>query len=207
MIKFVILLIIIAVIAGIGLYVAKTKTPAAVATMTSQPLPMRVADLTGEQVVELIQLYDPDFYSHRGYSFKSPGFRSITQRLVEQYYFTGYQAWLEMAPGTIDAWVLNRAMPKEEQLKVFINTVPFGMSHDHPVNGFKEAAAAFFQKDFRELNRDEYLSILAMLADPDKYHIQAEALANIERTNRIKKMLDGKCKPASILDVELKNCR
>jgi membrane carboxypeptidase/penicillin-binding protein len=190
-----------------GLMWARRSTPPAIARMKAEPQTTKVSDLTGEQLAELFQLYDPDFYTHKGYSLHSTGFRSITQRLVEQYYFTDYQAWLEMAPGTIDAWVLNREMTKDEQLHVFLNTAQFGTSHEHPVRGFQEAAEAFFQKKFSELNQDEYLSILSMLADPDKYHIQAEALANIERTNRVKKFLNGKCKANSITDVELKNCR
>src|SRR4051794_25468747 len=90
-IKFVILIVFVAVMVVIGLYVAKKQTPKAIAKMDAQPMSMKVADLTGEQVVELIQLCDPDFYTHKGYSFKAAGFRSLTQRLVEQYYFTDYQ--------------------------------------------------------------------------------------------------------------------
>ena len=56
------------------------------------------------------------------------------------------------------------------------------------MRGFQEAAQYFYDKKFRELNRDEYLSILAMLSDPEKYHIQGEALANIERNAKNKQL-------------------
>jgi membrane peptidoglycan carboxypeptidase len=112
-----------------------------------------------------------------------------------------------MVPGTINAWELNRHMSKDEQLLVFLNNAQFGTSREHDVRGFQQAAQSFFDKNFRDLTRDEYLSILAMLADSEKYHIQGEALANIERSKRLKKMLDRKCKASSIFDVELKNCK
>lgn len=202
-----IVLLMFAVLFGVGLYYAKKNTPPALAKMKAEPRQMKVSDLTGEQVEELLLACDPDFYTHAGYSFHAPGFRTITQRLAEQYYFKNYQAWLEMPPATMFAHELNTKMSKDEQLVTFLNTTSFGTSREHDVRGFAEAAEYFFDKKFRELNRDEYLSILAMLADPEKYHIQGEALANIERTNRLKKMLDGKCKATSLLDVELKNCK
>jgi membrane carboxypeptidase/penicillin-binding protein len=202
-----IFVIFLALLVITGIVYARKVTPRFIDKMRSAPQTIRVNELTGEQLAELILVCDPDFYTHNGVSFHSPGFRTITQRLVEQYYFKQYQAWLEMMPGTIDAWQLNREMPKDEQLQVFVNSFPFGQSREHEVRGFQEAAQYFFDKKFRDLNRDEYLSILAMLTNPEKYHIQAEALANIDRANRIKKMLDGKCKASSILDVELKSCK
>jgi membrane carboxypeptidase/penicillin-binding protein len=206
-VRLAVLLVVLGILFGVGIYFAKKTTPVALAKMRSESLTMRVSDLTGEQLAELLLSCDPDFYTHSGYSFHSPGFRTITQRLVEHYYFKQYQPWLEMPPGTMDAHELNRKMPKDEQLLVFLNTTPFGTSREHDVHGFQEAAQYFFDKKFRDLNRDEYISILAMLADPEKYHIQGEALANIERANRLKRMLDGKCKATSLLDVELKNCK
>jgi len=202
-----VVVVIVGAILGAAIYWAKKQTPAALARMNAEPQPMHASDLTGEQLAELIQVADPNFYSHHGYSLRTPGFETITQRLVAQNYFEGYQAWLEMGPGTVDAWVLNRTLSKDDQLKIFINTVRLGTSREHEVHGFQQAANLFFDKKFHELNREEYLSILAMIADPEKFHIQAEALANIERVNRIKKMLDGKCKASSIFDEELKNCR
>jgi membrane carboxypeptidase/penicillin-binding protein len=192
---------------GVGIWYARKVTPRAMDKMRSEPLSMKVSELTGEQLAELILVCDPDFYTHKGVSLHAPGFRTIPLRLVEQYYFKGYQAWLEMPPAIINAWELNRHMPKDEQLVVFVNNFDFGLSREHDVRGFQDAAQYFYDKKFRELNRDEYLSILAMLADPEKYHIQGEALANIERTKRIKNMLDGKCKASSVFDVELKNCK
>jgi membrane carboxypeptidase/penicillin-binding protein len=206
-VRLAIFVIILGLLFAVGVYFAKKSTPIALKKIESAPRTMLVSDLTGEQLAELLLACDPDFYTHKGYSFHAPGFRTITQRLVEQYYFKQYQPWLEMVPGTIDAHELNNRMSKDGQLLVFLNTTPFGTSREHDVRGFQEAAQYFFDKKFRELNRDEYISILAMLADPEKYHIQAEALANIDRANRLKKMLDGKCRATSFLDVELKNCK
>jgi hypothetical protein len=202
-----IILVILVVALLVGIYFARKTTPPAIARMKAEPQTIRVGELTGEQLAELLEVIDPDFYTHKGYSPHAPGFRSITQRLVEQYYYKDYQAWLEMVPGTIDAWELNRHMSKDEQLLVFLNNAQFGTSREHDVRGFQQAAQSFFDKNFRDLTRDEYLSILAMLADSEKYHIQGEALANIERSKRLKKMLDRKCKASSIFDVELKNCK
>jgi membrane carboxypeptidase/penicillin-binding protein len=202
-----IVLIFVVLMLGVGLWYAHKVTPRAINKMRSEPLSMKVSELTGEQLAELILVCDPDFYTHRGVSLHAPGFRTIPHRLAEQYYFKGYQAWLEMPVAVINAWTLNRHMPKDEQLLIFVNNFDFGLSREHDVRGFQEAAHYFYDKKFRELNRDEYLSILATLTNPEKYHIQGEALANIERTKRIKNMLDGKCKASSVFDVELKNCK
>lgn len=197
---------VIGVLLGASLFLAERATTKALAVMKAQPQPMLVSDMTGDQLAQLVETYDPDFYSHKGFSTKAPGLNTITQRIVRQYYFNNYQAWLEWIATCFDGWALNRRLTKDEQLKIYINTVALGTSREHEVRGLQEAAALFFDKKFRELNRDEYLQILAMIEDPDKFHIQAEAMANIDRANRLKKLVEGKCKRAGVFDTELKNC-
>ncbi len=191
---------------ALGVGYGNWATTRVITKMRATPQPMPVSELTGEQLAQLVEAYDPDFYSHKGCSLQAPQLETITQRLVAQYYFDDYQAWLEWVPSCFDAWALNRRMKKDDQLKLFINTVQFGTSRDRDVQGFAQAAELFFGKKWNELNRDEYLQIIAMIADPVKFHIQSEPTANIDRANRLAKFLDGKCKRAGAFDVELINC-
>ncbi len=196
----------VAALLAIGLGYASWATSRALPKMQRIPQPMKVNELSGEELAALVEVYDPDFYSHKGFSSQAPGLQTITQRLVAQYYFDDYQAWLEWLPSCFDAWVLNRKMSKEDQLRLFLNSTSFGTSRDNNVQGFEQASKAFFDKTLRDLNRDEYLQILAMVADPTNYHIQSEPAANIDRSNRLAKFLDGQCKRAGVFDEELKNC-
>lgn len=179
----------------------------------SNKLALRLEDLPEKHRDALLKVEDPNFYQHNGIDLKTPGagYTTITQGLVKTYFFPegfspGFLKYKKIKQSLI-AIAFNSRVDKNTQLDIFINTVYLGTLQNKEVIGFQEGAKTYFNKEFKELSFDEYLSLLAMVIAPNDISISKKPEKNKERVKRIKLLLEGSCKPTSLSDVYYKNCQ
>jgi membrane peptidoglycan carboxypeptidase len=191
---------------------AYLQTPGIVSQIDSSGVcVLNLNDIDRDFLNALLAVEDPLFYSHNGIDFSTPGagWTTITQAIVKIYFYS------EFSPGflkyrkvnqSIVAWVFNRRVDKNAQLRIFINSAYFGDHNGKEIIGFQDAARTYFQKEFSELNRDEYLSLVAMIVGPNEFNVASQPEKNKERVKRIKRMLNGECQAVDLSDVYYRKC-
>lgn len=180
---------------------------------SSNKLSIKLEDLPEQYREALLKVEDPNFYEHNGIDLKTPGagYTTITQGLVKIYFFPegfspGFLRYKKIKQSLI-ALAFNSRVDKNTQLDIFINTVYLGTYQKKEVIGFQEGAKVYFNKEFKELSFDEYLSLLATIIAPNDFSISKEPEKNKERVKRIKLLLKGECKPINLSDVYYENCQ
>ena len=206
--------LVILVIAGVviwqayAVWRAETQTAEILSVWLAKPRPLALTSLSPEQKDILLKIEDPGFYHHKGIDFASPGqgMTTITQALVKLLYFDPFRpGFAKIEQSLIARFVLNRHLSKNQQLSLFINHAYLGRFGNKQIRGFAEASQTYFGKPFEELNRDEFIGLIAMLIGPNAIRPDKPA-AYEKRIARIKAMLAGKCHPSGVLDASYKGC-
>ena len=190
-----------------ALWRADRRTPGVLARAAQGEL--EPGDLPKRRLDMLIRIEDPGFYQHRGVDFSTPGagMTSITQSLVKRFYFDNFQpGFAKLEQSLIARFILNPAMPKDAQLKAYLNHSHFGWREGRPVAGLAEAARTYHGRELTKLSDRQFLSLVAMLMSPKEYHPIYRREANAERVRRIEAMLAGRCAPQGLRDVTYKAC-
>ena len=159
----------------------------------------------------LLAVDDPMFYHHHGIDSQTrgAGYTTITQGLVKLLYFDDFQPGLfrwRKVKQTIIAIAFNARISKEEQLRLFVNSVYLGNRDGHDVRGFSGASQEYLGKPFAQISDEEYLELVAMIVAPDKYNVATHPDLNRDRVLRIKRLLAGACRPNGVSDVEYADC-
>ena len=157
-------------------------------------------ELTKRQLEIFLKIQDPNFYNHRGVDFKTPGsgWTTITQSLAKKFYFKNFKQGLPKIKQTLCArFALDSLVSKDNQITLFINMMYFGNKQ----YGIVDSAEYYFSEKVWDLNDDEFISLIACLISPVTLNIKDNPEGNLERVNRIKKMLSGEYKPKGLLDI------
>ena len=88
-------------------------------------------------------------------------------------------------------------MPKQKQLRLFINTAYLG----HGTQGFEQAAQHYFNKPFKKVSEDEYIAIVALIIAPEVFDPLTYPARSAERVARIKRVVSGEYEPRGLFDV------
>ncbi len=171
--------------------------------------PLDSGDLPPGWIADLLAVEDPGFFHHSGIDVSTPGagWTTITQGLAKDLYFDAFRPGpLAKLEQSLAALVLEARIPKERQLALFLGSVYLGETREGAVNGFGPAARAWLGKDMKELDRREFLSLVAMAIGPNEYGIATDPERNAERVARIERLLAGECRPAGWRDVTYEQC-
>lgn len=185
------------------------STPALVAARMAGVEPALAADqLSAEHLHILLTVEDPEFFSHPGVDLSTPGagLTTITQALAKDLYFEQFRPGLAKLKQSLLALVLNHRVDKWAQLDLFINTVYLGNDSSRSVEGFPAAARVYFNKEFPELTREEYIALVAMIIGPNALSVSHHPEKNAERVRRIERLLRGDRKPTGLNDVYYEQC-
>jgi monofunctional glycosyltransferase len=178
-------------------------------TLQDRLAPFRLMDiaLSEEQMDAIVRVQDPAFYSHGGIEWPSPLTRTtLTQSLVKRLFFEQFRPGLHKLEQTlIAALVVDRNVSKDLQLRIFARTAYFGHRKGQAVIGFEQAAKVWFGSRLDALSRDQFLALLAMLPAPNT--LAPGSAQSMERVERIKRLLDGKCTHTEVADMGLEQCR
>jgi membrane peptidoglycan carboxypeptidase len=212
--KLVIALVALAIVAiAVQSCVAFFRTPSVVAQVwQSRNLQLQLSEFREQRLQWLLKVQDPDFYHHHGVDLGTPGvgYTTITQGLVKILFYRysfkpGFLRWRKMQQ-TIIALAFDARVPKDKQLRLFVNLAYMGDRNGHPIVGFSQAAQEYFGKDFQNLTDEEYLALVAVLVAPARYSPATHLADNQERVTRIRRVLAGTCKPVGHADVEYAAC-
>jgi membrane peptidoglycan carboxypeptidase len=197
--------------AGVVLIEGYVTAPAALRRAARYPLPLKVEDLKPDRQRVLLRVQDPNFYSHPGVDFSASGsgWTTITQGLVKQLYFDHFRPGL-LHLGKVRQSLLaigfNARVPKDEQLRLFLNRVYLGELAGHSVYGFDEASHAYYGKPFADLSREEYVSLVATIVSPATLNPASHRADNLDRVARIERLLKGECTSLGKGDVFYAGC-
>lgn len=185
--------------------IARNDTPAVVTQAWRQyGKRLTLDNLTSERLKWLLAIEDSTFFEHHGVDLATPGagMTTISQGLVKLLYFpNGFHKGVGKLRQTLIAqYAFDALVPKHEQLELLLNIAYLGDSNGVAIHGFSNAARIYFQKDFSSLSDDEFKSLVAMLAAPNRFVPGSPAHA--ERMSRIEAYLSGAYRPRSVLDVE-----
>ena len=131
---------------------AYVDTPKVVARATSPDAAgLRLEELPDDYRRILLAVEDPNFYTHHGVDFTTPGARwtTITQGIVKVYFYNGFTLGVfryRKLEQSLIAWVFNSRVDKATQLQIFINSAYFGEHDGREVIGFRDAARSYFHK-------------------------------------------------------------
>lgn len=167
--------------------------------LKSAAMRLTTEDMTARQKEILLKVEDPGFYSHKGVDLKTPGagLTTITQGLVKIMFFDHFRPGFAKLKQTLIArFALDPFVSKQEQLILFVNLVYLG----HGVRGFADAAEHYFNKAFKNLTEDEYISLVAMIIAPRTFNVKDNPASNRERSQRIKLLVAGKYRPKNLMD-------
>jgi membrane carboxypeptidase/penicillin-binding protein len=157
-------------------------------------------DLSDEQLDIFLKVQDPNFYNHRGVEFRTPGsgWTTITQSLAKKFYFKNFKQGIPKIKQTLCArFALHPFVSKDTQITLFLNIMYFGNNQ----YGIVDAANYYYSKKVYELNKDEFISLIASLIAPVKLNVEYNPEGNYKRVERIKKLLTGEYKPKGLLDI------
>lgn len=181
--------------------------------------------LTPHQEAILLQVEDKSFYDHYGVDFhKGQGEQTISAAVVGMLYFDvgrlpdpygTVQSLLKRARNCCAiadpafywmAWLIDRKLTKEEQLRIFISNVYMGSYQGDVIYGLPGASRVYQGKPLGELDDLEWVELVAMIENPTRYHPSEQPSALQKRVQRIKNYLAGQCQPQSVYDTELRTC-
>jgi hypothetical protein len=202
--------VLLAVLAGyeaVAVMRAQARTPEVLEQAWARAGPPLSRELPVSWLEALLRVEDPGFRRHHGVDFATPGqgMTTITQALVKRLYFERFTpGFAKIEQSLIARFVLDSAITKDEQLDLFLSLAYFGNTDGQEVIGFRSAAQAYFGKALAELDREQFLALVAMLPAPDD--LKPGTPANTDRVARIERLLDDGCLPEDWNDVWLEAC-
>lgn len=171
--------------------------------------PLEPDELPPGRIEDLLAVEDPGFRSHHGIDVSTlgTGWTTITQGLAKDLYFDTFRPGpLAKLEQSLAALVLDARASKDRQLRLFLGRAYLGEAPTGPVNGFALAARVWLGKDVGDLDRREFLALVAMVIGPNEYGIAEQPERNAERVARIERLLAGECRPEGWRDVTYEAC-
>jgi len=157
-------------------------------------------DLSETQLQIFIAVQDPNFCNNHGVDLKTPGagWTTITQSLCKKFYFEDFNQGIRKIKQTLCArFALDPLVDKDTQITLFLNIMYFG----NGVYGLNDAAAVYYDKKVNELTEDEFTSLIASLVNPQTLNIIDNPDKNLDRVERIKKVVSGEYTPDGVFDI------
>ncbi len=170
------------------------------AVYASGQIEITIEELSQVQKEILLKVEDPNFFTHHGVDFVTPGagWTTITQGLAKKFYFDDFEQGFMKIKQTLCAWLaLDPLVDKDTQLTLYINLMYFG----NGVYGLNDAAVYYYGKSVSALTQDEYISLIACLISPNELNVAEHPRENAQRVGRIKKLLAGEYTPQGLFDI------
>ncbi len=150
------------------------------------------------RICALLAAQDRAFFRHHGLGLFDgpPGHTTLTQGLCKGLYFEHFSpGMLRHRKIALMAFAVgfDLRVPKQAQLRAFVNHVYLGSANGVEVLGFPAAARAYFKRDLADLNDREYLSLVGMLVAPRTYHVILQPEASARRTQEIEAQIKASC--------------
>src|SRR5207253_10528051 len=101
---------------------------------------------------------------------KEQGASTITMQLARNLWLGHDKLWKRKIRESLITLHLERKLTKEQILEYYCNLVYLGGRSTFSINGFGEAARAYFNKDIRKLNLTEAAMLAGLIQRPSYYN-------------------------------------
>ncbi|MGB3072183.1 MAG: transglycosylase domain-containing protein [Ottowia sp.] len=164
--------------------------------------------LGAEHLDVLLQVEDPGFFVHSGVDFSTPGagMTTISQSLSKRLAFASFQPGYSKIRQTGYALGLERRLSKQHILALWLDTLEIGRGPNGWMIGLHAASSAVYGRRPSDLNRAEFIRLVAVVIAPGKYDLTHTDAELSERSSRIEKLITGACVPRGWMDVWLQGC-
>ncbi|MBZ5553978.1 MAG: PBP1A family penicillin-binding protein [Acidobacteriia bacterium] len=145
---------------------------------------LKYEDLPPNLIAAVISAEDKRFFSHSGFDVLrtlSSAFRdvsrmemaqggsTITQQVAKGFFLTPVKSWRRKLAELYIAILLERKLSKQEIFELYANNTYEGQRGSFSINGFGEAAAAYFNKDIKNLTLPEAALLAGIIPSPNRY--------------------------------------
>ena len=162
-------------------------------------------DLPPHLVKAIVVTEDRSFFEHYGVNIRgilralarrydnsdpnSPiarqGGSSITQQLVKNLLLSPERTMRRKVAEAYMSIILETRLPKEEIFKLYCNQVYLGQQSGFSINGFGEAADAYFGKDVTNLTLPEAALLAGLIRSPNRYNPYHQLDTATARRNQV----------------------
>ncbi|HEV2834852.1 MAG TPA: PBP1A family penicillin-binding protein [Pyrinomonadaceae bacterium] len=113
------------------------------------------------------------------------GGSSITQQLVKNLLLSPEQTWRRKIAEAYMSIILETRLTKEQIFGLYCNQVYMGQQAGFSINGFGEAANAYFNKDVTNLNLAESAFLAGLIRSPNRYNPYTKVDTATARRNQV----------------------
>ena len=129
----------------------------------------------------LVRRYDADPNS----PLARQGGSSITQQLVKNLLLSPEQTWRRKIAEAYMSVILETRLSKQQIFGLYCNQVYMGQQAGFSINGFGEAANAYFNKDVTNLNLQESAFLAGLIRSPNRYNPYTKIETATARRNQV----------------------
>jgi membrane peptidoglycan carboxypeptidase len=148
----------------------------------------------------LVASEDQRFYRHFGIDLiraagafsanlrgqKLQGASTLTMQLAGSFFLNRRErTWNRKLPEIFIALLLETRLTKDQILTMYANEIYLGQRGTFAINGFGEAAAAYFGKDIGDLTLSEAATLVGIVPAPNSYSPRKNLERSIERRNTV----------------------
>ena len=113
------------------------------------------------------------------------GGSSITQQLVKNLLLSPEQTWRRKVSEAYMSIILETRLRKEKIFELYCNQVYMGQQAGFSINGFGEAASAYFNKDVTNLTLAESAFLAGLIRSPNRYNPYTKIDTATARRNQV----------------------
>ena len=132
------------------------------------------------------------------------GGSSITQQLVKNLLLSPEQTWRRKTAEAYMSVILETRLKKEKIFELYCNQVYMGQQAGFSINGFGEAASAYFNKDVTSLTLSESAFLAGLIRSPNRYNPYTKLETATARRNQV---LDSMLEAGAITADEAKTAK
>jgi penicillin-binding protein 1B len=141
-------------------------------------------DLPPSLIASIVVIEDRDFFNHSGVSIRGilralfrnyeageirEGGSTITQQLVKGFFLTPERTPKRKLAEAYMSIILEQKLSKEQIMTLYCNQIYLGQRGGFSINGFGEAARAYFGKDVTYLTASESALLAGIIRSPNYY--------------------------------------
>ena len=165
---------------------------------------IKFSDLPPVLVKAIVSAEDKRFFQHSGFDpfriaksayvdlrerRKGQGASTITMQLARNLWLDRDKHWKRKAAELLIAIHLEHRLSKEKIFEYYCNQVYLGGQGTFSVNGFGEAAHAFFNKDVRKLNAPEAALLAGLIQRPSYFNPTRYPERALDRRNLVLRLM------------------
>ncbi len=132
------------------------------------------------------------------------GGSSITQQLVKNLLLSPEQTWQRKVSEAYMSIILETRLNKQKIFELYCNQVYMGQQAGFSINGFGEAASAYFNKDVTNLTLAESAFLAGLIRSPNRYNPYTKIETATARRNQV---LDSMAEAGVITQEEAKTAK